>query len=79
MDLSMIQTLLSTVGEALPKYMQAIEEEFRQENGTITEEQQKVFDFVQKKAKDFITQVNPMGQGVKNLSDKKVIMYSQPT
>jgi len=61
MDLSMIQTLLSTVGEALPKYMQAIEEEFRQENGTITEEQQKVFDFVQKKAKDFITQVNPMG------------------
>lgn len=61
MDLSMIQTLLATVGEALPKYMQGIEEDFRKEYGTITEEQQQVFDFVQKKAKDFITQVNPMG------------------
>ena len=60
-DLSMIQTLLATLGEALPKYMQGIEEEFRKENGTITEEQQKVFDFVKKKAKDFITEVNPMG------------------
>ena len=61
MDLSMIQTLLATLGEALPKHMQGIEEEFRKENGTITEEQQKVFDFVKKKAKDFITEVNPMG------------------
>ncbi|RKD21034.1 hypothetical protein BEP19_15245 [Ammoniphilus oxalaticus] len=61
MDLSMIQTLLETVGDALPKYMQTIEQEFEQEHGEITEEQRKVFEFVQKKAKDFISQVNPLG------------------
>lgn len=61
MDLAMIQQLINTVGEAFPKYMQAIEEEFKKEHGTITEEQQQVFEFVQKKAKEFIAQLNPLG------------------
>jgi hypothetical protein len=61
MDLSMIQQLLTIVGDALPKYLQGLEEEFAKENGELSEEQRKVFEFVQKKAKEFITQMNPLG------------------
>ncbi|HJV46163.1 MAG TPA: hypothetical protein VJ824_10625 [Bacillota bacterium] len=61
MDLSMIQQLLSLVGDTLPKYLEGIEEDFVKENGEITEDQRKVFEFVQIKAKEFISQINPLG------------------
>ncbi|MBP1930235.1 BMFP domain-containing protein YqiC [Ammoniphilus resinae] len=61
MDMNMIQQLLSTVSEALPTYLKSLEQEFENEHGKISEEQREVFDFVQKKAKDFLAQMNPLG------------------
>lgn len=61
MDMTMLQQLLNTVGDMLPKYLQSLEEEFEKEHGQMTEEQKVVFEFVQKKAKEFVSQFNPLG------------------
>lgn len=61
MDLSMLQQMLNSVGEMLPKYIETLEADFEKEHGSLSDEQREVFAFVQKKAKEFISQINPMG------------------
>ncbi|WP_134699786.1 hypothetical protein [Ammoniphilus sp. YIM 78166] len=61
MDLNMLQQMLNTVGDMLPRYIENLEAEFEKEHGALTDEQKEVFAFVQKKAKEFISQINPMG------------------
>jgi hypothetical protein len=61
MDMMMIQQLMKSIGETLPKYFQSLETDFEKENGSITEEQRKVFEFVQKKANEFMSQMNLFG------------------